>query len=150
MALGDSTTGITDIIFDGEVPRSFTGRARTVISGGQFVTVSGGAQVIGANTSSFIPGSIVVDIINADLNQRVGIALHNAGSNEIVTVATRGMYITRAGGLISGGYPVVPGSGTIQHVVPVIAGVGSVAHTGRAITAAASGTANYLLVNYSF
>ena len=150
MTLGDSSTGVTDIIFDGEVPRSFTGRARQALSGGQFVTVSGGAQVIGANSALFNPGSIIVDLPTADLNQIVGIVLHNVGSNGIVSVATRGTYITRAGGLVSGGYPVAPASGTIQHVVPVLGIGGSVAAAGRAITAAASGTANYLLVNYSF
>ncbi len=150
MTLGDTTTGVQDIIFDGEVPRSFTGRAREVLSGGQFVTISGAANVIGSVAGLFSPGSIVVSLIGTDLNQNIGIALHNAGSNEIVSVATRGMYITKCAGLISGGYPVVPVSGTIQGVIPVIGIGGSVAAVGRAITAAASGTTNFLLVNYSF
>ena len=148
MALGDSTTGVTDIIFDGEVPRSFTGRAREVLSGGQFVTVSGVASVIGSTAALFNPGSITVAIINTDANQNVGIALHNAGSNEIVTVATRGMYITRASNAISGGYAVLPVSGTIQSVIAAVGVVGSSHPVGRAITPA--GSEGFLLVNYNF
>ena len=148
MSLGDTTTGVQDIIFDGEVPRSFTGRAREILSGGQFVTVSGGQGVVGSTTALFNPGSIVVALIGTDLDQNVGIALHNAGSNEIVTVATRGMYITKALGIVSGGYPVVPLSGTTQGVLAAVGVAGSSAGVGRAITAAADG--EFLLVNYSF
>lgn len=150
MALGDSTTGAQDIIFDGEVPRSFTGRAREVLSGGQFVTVSGAANVIGADSSGFSPGSIVVAKL-VDSDYAVGIALHNAGSNEIVSVATRGMYISRSAGVISGGVGVYPYQAAIQGVKAMPIGISySGTQVGRAITAAASGTASYLLVNYSF
>ena len=148
MTLGDTTTGVQDIIFDGEVPRSFTGRAREVLSGGQFVTVSGVASVIGSTAALFNPGSITVALINADADQNVGIALHNAGSNEIVTVATRGMYITRASDSISGGYAVLTVSGTIQSVIAAVGVVGSSHPVGRAITPA--GSENFLLVNFNF
>ena len=148
--LGDSTTGVTDIVFDGEVPRSFNGRARQVISGGQFVTVSGAANVIGSEMALFNPGSIVVSLI-ADSNYAVGIALHNAGSNDIVSFATRGAYIARSADAISGGQAVIPFSGTIQAVKAQSTSISYSGTTiGRAITAAESGTSLYTLVNFSF
>ena len=142
--------GAVDIISDGEVPRSFTGRARTVISGGQYVTVSGAANVVGSTAQIFIPGSIVIDLMGADLNQVVGIALHNVGSNETLGVATRGFYLATSADVISGGYPVYPISGTVQGLLAAIGVAGSVQPVGRAITAAASGTNLFTLVNFHF
>jgi len=142
--------GALDIVFDGEVPRSFTGRARTAISGGQFVTVSGAANVIGSTVAGFSTGSIVLDLMSDDPNMVVGIALHNAGSNALLGVATRGAYIATAGGIVSGGYPVYAESGTIQHVTPAVGVAGSIQPVGRALTAAASGTNNFCLVNFAF
>lgn len=147
--------GALDIVFDGEVPRSFTGVARTVISGGQFVTVSGTQDCTGSTVATFKPGSIVLDIMHNDFNA-VGIALHNAGSNQLLSVATRGAYITMATGIISGGMAVYAQSGTYQGVSPIIGSVvetkamllQSGAQCGRALTAAAIGS--FLLVNFSF
>lgn len=145
--------GAVDIVYDGEVPRSFTGRTREVLSGGQFVVVSGAANVVGSTTTDFIPGSIVVSLISGTVGAWYanGIALHNAGSNEVVSVATRGTYIATSAGVISGGQGVYAISGTIQ-------GVGATPNNsdfsgtqiGRALTAAASGTNIFTLVNFSF
>ena len=142
--------GAVDIVFDGETPRSFTGRAREVISGGQFVTVSGAANVVGSTVDLFSPGSIVVSLI-ADTNHAVGIALHNAGSNRPVTVATRGFYLATSADVISGGVGVYPVNGTVQGVKSVPISISySGTQVGRAITAAESGTNIYTLVNFSF
>jgi len=142
--------GAVDIIFDGEVPRSFTGKAREVLSGGQFVTVSGAANVVGSVASLFSPGSITVALIG-DTDYAVGIALHNAGSNETVSVATRGMYIATAADAVSGGAQVYPINGTVQGVGVVPIGISySGTAVGRAITASASGTNNFCLVNFNF
>ena len=142
--------GAVDIISDGEVPRSFTGRARTVISGGQFVTVSGAANVVGSVASLYIPGSIVIDLI-ANSNYAVGIALHNAGSNGTLSVATRGVYIATSADAISGGAAVYLISGTVQGIGAVPVGISySGAQVGRAITAAESGTNLFALVNFNF
>ena len=152
MAFGAAANGgALDIAFDGEVPRSFTGIARQAISGGQFVTVSGAANVVGSDMSSFVTGSIVVDLI-ANSNSAVGIALHNAGSNQLVSVATRGFYIANAAGIVSGGYAVYPVNGTVQGVAmqPITAYSGGQIRVGTAITAAASGTTSYCLVNFAF
>src|SRR3990167_7990574 len=142
--------GALDIIFDGEVPRTFTGRARTVISGGQFVTVSGAANVIGSTIADFITGSIVVGLL-VDSNHAVGIALKNTGSNQLVTVATRGTFITTYSDAISGGVGVYPVSGTIQSVASVPSSISfSGTQVGRAITAGASGTNLFGIVNFNF
>lgn len=142
--------GALDIIFDGGVPRSYTGRAREVISGGQFVVVSGAANVVGSTISSYIPGSIIFTLIK-DSNYANGIALHNAGSNEVLSVATRGQYIANCADAISGGNAVYPINGTIQGVGAIPIGISySGTDVGRAITAADSGTNHYLIVDFSF
>lgn len=142
--------GAFDIIYDSEVPRTFTARAREVISGGQFVVVSGAAGVVGSTAASFITGSVVATLL-VDTNHANGIALNNAGSNSNVTIATRGTYITNSADAISGGVHVYPVNGTVQGVksVPIsISYSGTI--IGRAITAAASGTVSPLLVDFYF
>ena len=142
--------GALDIVFDGGVPRSFTGRAREVISGGQFVTVSGAANVVGSTVQTLIPGSIVVALIG-DTNYAVGVALHNAGSNEVLSVATRGTYIVTSADVISGGAALYPINGTVQGVGHVPINISYSGTTiGRALTAAASGTNLFLLANLAF
>lgn len=135
------------VLWDGESPRTFTGRARTVISGGEFVVVSGAANVVSSGADSFVTSDIVVDILN-DSDYCNGIALNNVGSNGLVTVATRGTFISRCAGIISGGLPVIPFSGTLQGV---LAGHTTIDYSGnvigRSITAAASGPNNYLLLS---
>lgn len=142
--------GVFDVIYDGEVPRSFTGRARQTISGGQYVTVSGAANVVGSTADLFLTGSILVALPTADTNQVVGFATNNAGSNELVGVCTRGTFIANAGDSISGGYSVYVVSGTVQFLAAAVGIAGSVQPVGRAITAAGSGTISPLLVNFSF
>ena len=145
--------GAIDIVSDGEVPRSFTGRAREVLSGGQFVVISGAANVVGSTVTDFIPGSIVVSLISGTVGAWYanGIALHNAGSNQVVSIATRGVYIATSAGVISGGQGLYAVSGTVQ-------GVGATPNNsdfsgtqiGRAVTASASGTNLFLLAHFSF
>ena len=54
--------GAVEIVYDSEVPRSFTGYAKQVISGGQFVTgyLSAAANVIGSTMAGFSTGSVVI------------------------------------------------------------------------------------------
>ena len=157
MAQGFGNTsggGVTDIIAASEVPRSLTGRADHVISGGQFVTVGPTANVVGSVASLFVPGGIVFRLI-VDPDFAVGIALQNVGSNETLSVATRGLYIVRAAETISGGQGVYPFSGTgvdeqAVRNVPIGASDYSGTQVGRAITTATSGTNQFVLVNFSF
>lgn len=142
--------GVVDIVFDGEVPRSFSGRAREVISGGQYVTISGAANVVGSTMDLFNPGSIVVSLIK-DSSHAVGVALNTAGSNEVITVGTRGAYLATVAGTLVGGDGVYPVSGVIQGVAPISTNAAySGTQVGRALTGATSGTNSYSLVNFSF
>jgi len=142
--------GALDIIYDSEVPRTFTAKAREVISGGQFVAISGAAGVVGSAAALFIPGSIVAILIK-DQNYANGIALQNAGSNTNVTIATRGTYIANSADAISGGAAVVPVNGTVQGLEVAPIGISYSGTTiGRAVTAAASGTISPILVDFNF
>lgn len=93
-------------LFDGEVPRTFTGKALLTISGGDFVYCSGapaaGAEVVCSGASSFVTSDLQIDLCGT-WGQVNGIALGNAGSDELVTIATRGNYLLKSAGAVSGG-----------------------------------------------
>ena len=142
--------GAIEVLWDGENPRTFTGRADTVISGGQFVVVTS-SDAMGSTVSSYTPGSITVGLI-ADSNYANGIALLNTGSNELVTVATRGAYITLSADNISGGVGVYCFSGVdagqqAVKAVPIDLNW-SGTQVGRAIIG--GGSENFLIVDFSF
>lgn len=148
------------VVFDGEVPRTFTATALNTISGGEFVAAVGDNNVVGSGLSSYADGDITIGSVIANtkgIEIINGIALNTATSGNIVTVATRGAYLTRAGGSVLPGMIVealtsdfvqTVGSQTIpsgKHT-----GVPGAKNIGRAITAAASGTNQYSLVYYNF
>lgn len=140
------------VITDGEVPRTFTATAREVISGGFLVQISGASGDVGSQVSSFANGDLQV-IGAQDVRLCNGIALNNAGSNELVTVARRGDYLMRAGQIVSGGAQV--GHNASGNVVNIL-NTGSVPLTtmgptpiGRAQTTSASGTNLFALVGLS-
>lgn len=144
--------GAVEIIYDSEVPRSFTGYAKQVISGGQFVTGYAGAtkNIIGSTTAAWSTGSVVIGLIT-DSDYAVGIAMANTASGAPIAVATRGQFIATAGGAISGGVGVYAVSGTIQYVAPIpITAMYSGTQVGRAITNADSGTNHFALVHFNF
>lgn len=132
------------VIFDGGVPRTFTAKAREVISGGFFVQISGATGDVGSQVSSFADGDLKV-IGAQDIALCNGIALNNAGSNELVTVAQRGAFLCNAGEIVSGG-------GLVKHnasgAVANLSGTSIIANQpiGRALTTSASGTSNYALI----
>jgi len=140
------------VIFDGDTPRTFTAKALETISGGFLVCVSGATSDVGSQVSSFVTGDLkVMGAQNVALFN--GIALNNAGSNELVTVATRGAYLMRAGGIVSGGALVGHNaSGNVLNWTP-LTGSNAIAYdlmgpttVGRALTTSASGTSNFALV----
>jgi hypothetical protein len=100
-------------IADGGVPRTFQATARETISGGDFVYSSGAAagNVVGSQASSYVTGDIEVALCNV-WSRVNGIALNNAGSGELVTIATRGMYLLQSAGVTSGGMLVTLVSGS--------------------------------------
>jgi len=91
-------------IYDGGCPDIISGRAREAVSGGWLLASSGGAVSSGAN--SFDPSTDLMFAQASGLNF-TGVALHNAGSNEVVSVATRGAYILTSAGTTSAGMTVV-------------------------------------------
>lgn len=139
------------IVFDGEVPRTFTALTRAVVSGGQLVVFSGTANSVGSAVNTYSASDVIVDTIQ-DSNRCNGIALHNAGSNTYVTVATRGAYLVRCAGVVSGGYQVIPVSGTTPGV-GIFGQTGSPDYSltgtpiGRAMITSASGTSLFTLVS---
>ena len=152
--IGATTNGgAFDVIYDSEVPRTFSARAREVISGGQFVATSGAADSVGSTAALFATGSIVVSLISGTVGAWYanGIALNNAGSNSLVTVSTRGTYIANCANTLIGGQSVTVISGTVQGVgiVPVDIHF-SGTPVGRTITAATSGTIAPVLVDFRF
>lgn len=140
------------VVFDGEVPRTFTATAAADISGGQLVVCNGTANTVGSGISSYVATDIsATPQVTTDYCN--GIALYNAssGTNSLVTIATRGAYLMRCGGVVSGGQTVLGVSGTIPHVTAnnisgtACGNIGTV--IGRALTPSASGTNLYSLVS---
>ena len=130
-------------VLDGGVPRTITGRAREAISGGQFVFASGAANVVNiSGLQSFVTSDILYAVSASGL-QYNGIALANAGSNESLTIATRGLFIVGAEDTVTAGYPVV--SVGFDGVVNAVAAGPSI---GRAITSA--GSEGYCLVELGY
>ena len=148
-----NTLGLV-VLGDGENPRTFSGRARTIISGGDLVFVSGTANPIGSGASTFKTSDVVVTLIE-DSDFCNGIALNTVGSNGIVTVVRAGDFIVRSAGIVSGGQPIIPVSGGTGFLPGVVGdpngthdtGLNSGTHIGRAITASASGTNLYTFVS---
>ena len=147
--------GITEIVYDGEVPRSFTGYAKIDISGGQFVTGYAGAteNIIGSVMGQFSTGSIVIGLL-VDSDHIVGVAMHNVDSGLPLGVATRGQFIATCGDAISGGVGIYAESGVdvgqqCVKAMPIDISY-SGTQIGRAITNADSGTHHYVLANFDF
>lgn|SRR3990167_7326842 len=152
-----STSQITNplgavVLGDGGTPRIFTAVAIETISGGYFVQVSGATNDVGSAANSYV--STDIKVIGAQ-NIRLcnGVALNNVGSNELVSVATRGDYLIKCGEIVSGGALVGHNaSGCVMNWTP-LAGSATVLYdvigptiVGRAKTTSASGTNSYALV----
>lgn len=92
------------VVYDGEVPRTFTAVARETISGGQFVLLSGAAfNDCGSHISQFTTEDMEVILADADADgiQLInGYALNNATSGNLITATTRGAVIVQCGGSV--------------------------------------------------
>ncbi len=84
-------------IFDGGAPRVITGYAKEAVSGAWFLGASGAAGVISSGTDSFVTSDIEL-FHTIGSGNFVGIALHNAASGGVVSVATRGTFLVEASG----------------------------------------------------
>ena len=156
-----SNTMGTQIVWDGEVPRTFTATAAEVISGGEYIVCSGATSSVGSSISTFADGDIVANLVTADavgVEKINGIALNVAASGALVTVATRGAYLVQAGGSVLVGYAIEAmdeeliqslTSGTVP--TGLYTRVAGGKKIGRALTAGVSGTTdNYCLVYFNF
>jgi hypothetical protein len=137
------------VAFDGEVPRTYTAVATETVSGGFLVQMSGATGDVGSHINSYQDGDLKA--IGAQIMQLCnGLALNNAGSEDLVTVATRGAYLMRAGEIVSGGALVMHNaSGNVANWIIADSGTGTIPTPpiGRARTTSASGTNNFALVD---
>lgn len=129
------------IIYDGGAPSIISGKAREAVSGGWLVFSSGGVVSSGAN--SFAP---LTDLMFAQASGAyfTGVVLANAGSNEAVSVATKGAFLITSAGTCSAGHPVsCNGANAVKDIL-----TGSLAVTaypvGRSLTVA--GSEGYALI----
>jgi len=114
-------------------PKVISAYAREVISGGQFVTGSTAAGVVSSGTSSFDTSDVKV-YVNGSGAAFTGIALNNAASGALVTVAVEGVFLLEARGTVLGGNLLGTAGGDS---VTLAAAFDHIA--GRAITGATSG-----------
>lgn len=138
-------------VFDGGVPRTLTILASAPVSGGQLVYFSGANGNISSGLNSYVPADIAI-AGEASGTAWNGIVLTPgntaSGTNTYVTVATEGCYILNANNTVTAGQAVMTdGTDEVQDC-------GSLGGTalrlgtkiGRALSNAASGTANYALI----
>lgn len=136
------------MLADGGAPRIITGVAREVISGGQFVGVSGDFGVVGSNASTFVSSDIKF-IKSSALGACVGMAINDAASGAPLAVATRGLVIVPHAGsfILPGQVAYSRGDGDVQGISGTTASTVLLdAKVGKAITGA-SGTSNYLVLD---
>lgn len=112
---------MTNYVYDGGCPRIITGYARETLTGGNLIGVSGTAGVVGSDVSTFAATDI--QFVTAATGNFVGVAMTDAVSGGIMSVATRGTYLlpvsgtnVLAGTLVSNNAnnQVINGSATVQ------------------------------------
>ena len=147
------------VLFDGECPRTITGKARENISGGQFVVCSGaGNNPVTSGANSFVASDIefavVSDSFASGVHQINGIAIVDISSGAYGTIATRGAYIVKCGGsVIEGTILEAVNAYSVQTLTSGVVPAGLYAYTkastpiGRALSAGASGTNLYCIAH---
>jgi hypothetical protein len=145
-----NTLGGGQLVFDWGNPGIISAVAQVNLSGGDLVQIfSGTAGLVGSGASSFVSTDLIVQPAS-DRKLFNGIVLQNAGSNTLCSVATKGLYLMKAGEIISGGALVGHNaSGCVVNWLGVLgSATGGFEDTivGRAWTTSASGTTNYALV----
>ncbi len=121
-------------INDGGVPRSLTGTAREVISGGQLVFCSGADNKVNISGVNSLADGDIEFAVSASGALFTGIAMANAASGAILSVATRGTFVLGCEGTVDAGY-VVATLGADGVLNNAGSGLQSI---GRAVTAAGS------------
>ena len=120
-------------VLDGGVPRSITGKAREAISGGQLVFCSGAAGQVNISGLTGFTSADVEFAVSASGLLFTGIAMHNAGSDSYLSVATKGTFIIGAETTVEAGYLVeTAGVDGVRNLSTTDNGIG------RALTSAGS------------
>ena len=136
---------------DGGTPRTMTGKAREIISGGQFVGASGAAGALaGSDASDFTWDDVEVykSAAGADV---VGIALADAASGAEIAFATRGVVLVpvAAGSAVEAGQICKPGGD--GEILPILSGTAMQFDLsqaiGRALVSASGGEYTALNLN---
>lgn len=156
-----SNTMGTQVVWDGETPRTYTATAAEVISGGEYVVCSGATSSVGSALNTLADGDIVANLVTAaaeGVELINGICLNTAASGARVTIATKGAYLVQAGGSVLVGTAIEAlDEELIQSLSSGAVPTGM--HTrvpggkkiGRALTGGVSGTTdNYCLVYFDF
>ena len=166
MAIGATVSPSgAQVVGDGANPRIFTGVANEDIIAGGLVVVNAAqsAQAVGSTTGTFDPTDLEILYCKDGVHcNGIALATVSSGTAAYIPVATRGTYIMRSAGVISGGQAVIPFSGTIQAVAGLdntitvtsgtVSSTGTIAGEtiiGRAKTNSASGTNLYVLADFN-
>jgi hypothetical protein len=120
-------------------PEIISGRAREALSGGQFVFISGAADVVSSGLNSFNPKTDILFAAGGSNTLFSGIVTQNVASGGIASVQMNGVVNVRAYGTVTAGTTVVC-EGTDAVASATTAG----AIIGRALSSAASG--NFALI----
>lgn len=135
-------------IFDAGVPKTITGYASNIISGGVFVFASGASGVVSSGADTFVSSDLLFSS-PASGGQFTGVAMNTAASGGLVTVAIDGVFIVPCNGtIVAGALVTCDGNNAILPLgSETLAGYSFGKAIGRALTAGASGTAAYALLH---
>jgi hypothetical protein len=111
-----------------------SGRAREALSGGQFVFISGAADVVSSGLNSFNPKTDLLFAAGGSGTVVTGIVQQNVASGGVVSVMTKGSAIVTAYGTVTAGTTVTTNG---DHAVISATTAGAI--IGRALTSATSG-----------
>lgn len=144
------------LLWDFGVPQVITAQVNTAVaavSGGQIAyLVSGTSAVVSSGLSSYVATDLQVAAPASGTNFPVGVITQNAVSGTYVGILVRGCVILPASTDIVCGDPVCATNGA-NAVDVITSGTNSAQladvkqRVGRALTTAASGTSNYVLVH---
>jgi hypothetical protein len=129
---------------DGGTPRIITGYAKEVISGGQLVSTSGATGIVSSGADSFVTSDLQFYHTIGSGNF-VGVALHDAASGGVVSVATRGTFILEVSGAAIPAGTLVGCNNADEVIVGSVAGGYGTWTIGRALTAGSE--ADYIVVD---
>jgi len=126
-------------IFDAMTPRTITGYARSVISGGCLVYASGAADVISSSGTGTFTTQALLFTSPASGALCNGIAMYSAPSGAPVVVATEGVFNMVAGAAVVAGQPLeTEGSNAVIPLGSSVVSISTTKYIGKALTGAGS------------